>query len=87
MVETTPPEPTSAQSHEKLNRAGAQLIAAMSKEAAFSVRSCRHPQDPYLFLEWSCARQEVELCRAEYEARLREAGFPDIPIRKLLEPS
>ena len=88
MAETIPAErPASKQIVERVNRAGARLIAALSKEAAFSARCCHHPQDEYLFLEWACARGEVEICRAEYEASLSEAGFPDIPIRKLIEPS
>ena len=69
----------------KLSKSGAHLVAALSREASLSLRCRRHPEDVALSAELVSARRKVEAYQLAYCDALKEADYPDLPIRRILE--
>ena len=68
-----------------LSKSGALLVAALCQEASLSLRCRRHPEDMALSAELVSARRKVESCQSAYCDALKEADYPDVPIRRILE--
>ena len=75
----------SSEAVQKLSKSGSRLVVALSREASLSLRCRHHPDDEALSAELVSVRRSVEACQREYYDSLKEAGYPDLPIRRLLE--
>lgn len=70
----------------KLLEAGERLLEALNEEHRVSARYPKDISEVFSYLEHvSTARRQVDDCAGSYCSALAECGFPDVPIRHVIE--